>query len=82
MKLRLGALSAPTQKLPGDLTGHAITIDLSHIGVGQDAAAAALISELLARGAARLVISGTDDAKARALVESAKHNAPPSGIAA
>ncbi|CAM2780390.1 hypothetical protein RHDE110596_00790 [Prescottella defluvii] len=82
MKLRIGALSAPQQDLPGDLTGQVVTLDLSHIDIGQDAAAAELIGRLLARGAARLVISGTDDASARALVESAQHNAPPSGLAA
>ncbi|MGF7121418.1 hypothetical protein AB4Z09_16285 [Rhodococcus sp. TAF43] len=82
MKLRLGALSAPQQDLPGDLTGQVVTLDLSHIDADQNAAAAELISRLLARGAARLVISGTDDANARALVESAQHNAPPSGLAA
>ncbi|PTR30518.1 hypothetical protein C8K36_102369 [Rhodococcus sp. OK519] len=82
MKLRLGALSAHRQDLPGDLTGQVVTLDLTHIDAGQDAATAQLISQLLARGAARLVISGTDDASARALVESAQHNAPPSGLAA
>ncbi|MCA1004486.1 hypothetical protein LCL87_02035 [Rhodococcus hoagii] len=90
MKLRLGAGGATrhgaggttTQDLPGDLTGQIVTIDLRHVEPGQDAGAAALLNELIARGAARLVVEGTDAARARALVESAQHSAPPSGLAA
>ncbi|MBM4517870.1 hypothetical protein GS435_00010 [Rhodococcus hoagii] len=68
--------------LPGDLTGQVVTIDLRHVEPGQDAGAAALLSELIARGAARLVVEGTDAAHARTLIESAQHSAPPSGLAA
>ncbi|MFC9517607.1 hypothetical protein ACFTSD_17925 [Nocardiaceae bacterium NPDC056970] len=90
MKLRLGAGGATrhgaggttTLDLPGDLTGQVVTIDLRHVEPGQDAGAAALLSELIARGAARLVVEGTDATHARTLIESAQHNAPPSGLAA
>lgn len=89
MKLRLGAGGAvrpgaagTTQNLPGDLTGQVITIDLRHVDPGHDTGAVELLSELLARGAARLVISGTDPANARALLASAHNDAPPSGLAA
>ncbi|WP_430331335.1 hypothetical protein [Rhodococcus sp. ACT016] len=82
MKLRIGAAGATTQNLPGDLTGQVVTIDLRHVDPGHDSGAAELLSELIARGAARLVISGTDDASARALLASAQHDAPPSGLAA
>lgn len=61
MKLRFNQLS-PTQPLadlPADLTGHAVTLDLSHTDAGQRAAATDLARELLDRGAARIVISGT-----------------------
>lgn len=81
MKLRLGTTGTTSQDLPGDLTGQVVTIDLRHVDPGHDGAAA-LLSELLARGAARLVISGTDDASARALLASAQNDAPPSGLAA
>ncbi|RVW10703.1 hypothetical protein EGT67_06025 [Prescottella agglutinans] len=90
MKLRLGAGGATrhgaggttTQDLPGDLTGQVVTVDLRHVDPGQDAGATELLSELIARGAARLVVAGTDDARARTLLASAQHNAPPSGLAA
>lgn len=98
MKLRLGADGAlryradgapqgradgaGTRSLPGDLTGQVVTVDLRHIDIGHDDGAAALLSELLTRGAARLVIAGTDEAGARALLASAQHDAPPSGLAA
>ncbi|MFZ2527032.1 MAG: hypothetical protein WAX14_05155 [Rhodococcus sp. (in: high G+C Gram-positive bacteria)] len=57
MKLRLGAAGSVPKDLPTDLTGHAITIDLSHVPTEKGALAADLIRELLDRGAARLVIS-------------------------
>lgn len=82
MKLRLGAGGTTTQDLPGDLTGQVVTVDLRHVDPGSDTGAAELLSELIARGAARLVISGTDDASARTLLASAQHDAPPSGLAA
>lgn len=89
MKLRLdagGAIRAgatgTTPDLPGDLSGQVITVDLRHVDPGHDAGAAELLSELIARGAARLVISGTDDASARALLATAQHDAPPSELAA
>jgi hypothetical protein len=64
MKLRLGASGSVPKTLPTDLTGHAITIDLSHVDAEKGALAADLIRDLLDRGAARLVISdgrGTTD---------------------
>ncbi|MEE2032585.1 hypothetical protein [Rhodococcus chondri] len=64
MKLRLGASGSVPKTLPNDLTGHAITIDLSHVDAEKGALAADLIRDLLERGAARLVISdgrGTTD---------------------
>ncbi|WP_305094168.1 hypothetical protein [Prescottella sp. R16] len=70
MKLRLGADGTTTTPLPGDLTGQVVTIDLRHVDADHDTGAAALVSELLARGAARLVIAGGND------------DAPPSGLAA
>lgn len=57
MKLRLGATGSVPKNLPTDLTGHAITIDLSHVDAEKGSLAADLIRELLDRGAARLVIS-------------------------
>ncbi len=58
MKLRIEPGGTLPEDLPGDLTGHAITIDLSRVaGTESGAAAADLIRELLDRGAARLVIS-------------------------
>ncbi|NGP05096.1 hypothetical protein G6038_06265 [Rhodococcus sp. 14C212] len=71
MKLRLGATGAVPKDLPVDLTGHAITIDLSHVGTEQAAAAADLIRELLDRGAARLVISDARDAAPRTVTRPA-----------
>lgn len=61
MKLRFNQLSQtrPLAELPADLTGHAITLDLSHTDADQRAAATDLARELLDRGAARIVISGT-----------------------
>ncbi|WP_241385474.1 DUF1186 family protein [Rhodococcus sp. CH91] len=58
MKLRIESGGTVPTDLPDDLTGHAITIDLSRVG-GTDcgAASADLIRELLDRGAAKLVIS-------------------------
>ncbi|QCQ90059.1 hypothetical protein [Rhodococcus sp. SGAir0479] len=80
--LRYGAGGTTDLDLPGDLTGQVVTVDLRHVDPGSDAGATALLSELIARGAARLVISGTDTASARALLASAQHDAPPSGLAA
>lgn len=58
MKLRIESGGSVPKELPDDLTGHAITIDLSRVGGTESGAAAAdLIRELLDRGAARLVIS-------------------------
>lgn len=58
MKLRIEPGGSVPSDLPGDLTGHAITIDLRRVGGTESGAAAAdLIRELLDRGAARLVIS-------------------------
>lgn len=61
MKLRFNQLSQTRAlaELPADLTGHAITLDLSHTDADQRAAATDLARELLDRGAARIVISGT-----------------------
>ncbi|MFC9786640.1 hypothetical protein [Rhodococcus sp. NPDC127528] len=60
MKLRISQLAAapPLADLPADLTGHAVTLDLSHTDAAQRAAATDLARELLDRGAARIVISG------------------------
>ncbi|AOW91816.1 hypothetical protein BFN03_01520 [Rhodococcus sp. WMMA185] len=59
MKLRINQLStAPPQiDLPDDLTGHAVTLDLSHSGDRDKAALSELISEIRSRGAARIVIA-------------------------
>lgn len=59
MKLRISQLAAatPLASLPDDLTGHAVTLDLSHTDADQRAAATDLARELLDRGAARVVIS-------------------------
>ncbi|AQA20894.1 MULTISPECIES: hypothetical protein [Rhodococcus] len=61
MKLRISQLSTapPLTSLPADLTGHAVTLDLSHTDAAQRAAATDLARELLDRGAARIVISGS-----------------------
>ncbi|MFF0815946.1 hypothetical protein ACFYVR_12465 [Rhodococcus sp. NPDC003318] len=61
MKLRFNQLSQtrPLADLPADLTGHAVTLDLSHTDAAQRAAATDLARELLDRGAARIVISGS-----------------------
>lgn len=75
MKLRLGSTGALPKDLPRDLTGHAITIDLSHVDTEKGAAAAALIRELLDRGAAKLVIA--DDRRAPADHISVQHTAHP-----
>ncbi len=58
MKLRIESGGTVSTELPDDLTGHAITIDLSRVGGTESGAASAdLIRELLDRGAAKLVIS-------------------------
>ena len=72
MKLRLGATGSVPKNLPIDLTGHAITIDLTHVDAEKGALAADLIRELLDRGAARLVIS---DGHRTLDVEAAAHRA-------
>lgn len=58
MKLRIESDGIVPENLPEDLTGHAITIDLSRVGGTESGAASAdLIRDLLDRGAAKLVIS-------------------------
>ncbi|UYP19817.1 DUF1186 family protein [Rhodococcus sp. Z13] len=58
MKLRIESGGTVPKDLPEDLTGHAITIDLSRVsGTESGAASADLIRELIDRGAAKLVIS-------------------------
>jgi hypothetical protein len=57
MKFRLTPTGEIPKELPEDLTGHAITIDLSHVDAEKGAEAADLIRRLLDRGAARLVIA-------------------------
>ncbi|SDC79127.1 hypothetical protein [Rhodococcus tukisamuensis] len=61
MKLRIHTLAAvpPLADLPADLSGQVITLDLSHTDTHQRAAATDLARELLDRGAARIVISGS-----------------------
>ncbi|NLV80642.1 MAG: hypothetical protein GXY65_15155 [Rhodococcus sp.] len=75
MKLRLGSTGTLPKELPHDLTGHAITIDLSHVDAEKGAAAAVLIRELLDRGAAKLVIA--DDRRVPADHISVQHSAHP-----
>lgn len=60
MKLRFNQLTRDRlpEDLPADLTGHAITLDLSHTDARQREAATVLARELLDRGAAQVVISG------------------------
>lgn len=61
MKLRINELSTspPYLDLPDDLTGYAVTLDLSHAEPSHEAGLGALISEIRSRGAARVVISGS-----------------------
>jgi hypothetical protein len=53
MKLRVNQLSIapPYVDLPGDLTGYAVTLDLSHSDAAHEATLGALISEIRSRGA-------------------------------
>ncbi|WP_072689656.1 hypothetical protein [Rhodococcus marinonascens] len=59
MKLRINQLSTapPYIDLPNDLTGHAVTLDLSHCDDDHKAALGELINEIRGRGAARIVIA-------------------------
>ncbi|TSD45936.1 hypothetical protein FFI94_007000 [Rhodococcus sp. KBS0724] len=61
MKLRVNQLSTapPYADLPSDLSGYAVTLDLSHSDAAHEATLGALISEIRARGASRVVITGT-----------------------
>lgn len=61
MKLRVNQLSIapPYVDLPGDLTGYAVTLDLSHSDAAHEATLGALISEIRSRGASRVVITGS-----------------------
>ncbi|NMM88049.1 hypothetical protein B2J88_27455 [Rhodococcus sp. SRB_17] len=61
MKLRINQLSTapPYTDLPSDLTGYAVTLDLSHSDAAHEATLAALIGEIRNRGASRVVITGT-----------------------
>ncbi|MCK0089572.1 hypothetical protein HCA61_09455 [Rhodococcus sp. HNM0563] len=75
MKFRLSPTGEIPKTLPDDLTGHAITIDLSHVDAEKAAEAADLIRKLLDRGAARLVIA--DDRGVLAAEAPAQHTAHP-----
>ncbi|MGC0362702.1 hypothetical protein ABH922_000686 [Rhodococcus sp. 27YEA15] len=61
MKLRVNQLSIapPYVDLPSDLTGYAVTLDLSHSVAEHDATIGALITEIRNRGASRVVITGS-----------------------
>ena len=61
MKLRINQLSTepPYPGLPDDLTGYAVTLDLSHCDAAHEATLGELISEIRSRGAARVVITGS-----------------------
>ncbi|MFZ2174078.1 MAG: hypothetical protein WAW17_08610 [Rhodococcus sp. (in: high G+C Gram-positive bacteria)] len=61
MKLRINQLSTapPYADLPGDLTGYAVTLDLSHCDAAHEATLGELISELRSRGASRVVVSSS-----------------------
>lgn len=61
MKLRINQLSTspPYLDLPDDLTGHAVTLDVSHSDANDESGLGALISEIRSRGAARVVITGS-----------------------
>jgi hypothetical protein len=61
MKLRINQLSTepPYPGLPEDLTGYAVTLDLSHCDAAHEATLGELISEIRSRGAARVVITGS-----------------------
>ncbi|AHD22962.1 hypothetical protein NXT08_08855 [Rhodococcus pyridinivorans] len=72
MKLRIESGGTVSTELPDDLTGHAITIDLSRVGGTESGAASAdLIRELLDRGAAKLVIS---EGRGKRTVEPTAHD--------
>lgn len=60
MKLRLHQLSTspPYRDLPDDLTGYAMTLDISHCDADQLAVLDAIIIELRRRGAAHVVVTG------------------------
>ncbi|MEV0945446.1 hypothetical protein [Rhodococcus sp. NPDC049939] len=59
MKLRINQLSTapPDMDLPNDLTGYAVTLDLSHCGDAHKSGVGELVGELRRRGAARIVIA-------------------------
>ena len=61
MKLRINQLSTspPYLDLPDDLTGYAVTLDLSHCDAAHEAGLGELISEVRSRGAARVGITGS-----------------------
>ncbi|NLE79436.1 MAG: hypothetical protein GX610_07585 [Rhodococcus sp.] len=60
MKLRINqqSTSPPYLDLPDDLTGYAVTLDLSRSDSSIEEGLGGLINEIRSRGAARVVITG------------------------